>query len=106
MVDWVESDRCVAACGANCRIVRISSDALLVPDFMEKLCSPECYDNCPNITDLYYNHAAGEGSAAAPSDISEYSIGSAFDVLDADPVPVSAKSPASCFNTQEDNPDY
>ncbi|KAK8926476.1 hypothetical protein KSP39_PZI018389 [Platanthera zijinensis] len=61
MVDWVESDRCVAACGANCRIVRISSDALLVLGFMEKLCSPECYDNCPNITDLYYNHAAGEG---------------------------------------------
>ncbi|KAK8926096.1 hypothetical protein KSP39_PZI018390 [Platanthera zijinensis] len=61
MEDWVESDRCVAACGANCRMVRISSDAFLIPGFMEKLCSPEFYGNCPNIIDLYYNHAAGEG---------------------------------------------
>ncbi|KAK8925878.1 hypothetical protein KSP39_PZI018346 [Platanthera zijinensis] len=41
MVDWVESDRCVAACGADRRMVGISSDALLDPGFMEKLCSPE-----------------------------------------------------------------
>ncbi|KAK8925875.1 hypothetical protein KSP39_PZI018345 [Platanthera zijinensis] len=45
----------------------------------------------------------GSVSAAAPSDISEYSIDSAFDVLDADPVPVPAQSPAS---TEEDDPDY
>ncbi|KAJ1437317.1 hypothetical protein SESBI_03644 [Sesbania bispinosa] len=26
-----------------------------------KLCSPACYQKCPNIVDLYFNLAAGEG---------------------------------------------
>ncbi|KAK6155697.1 hypothetical protein DH2020_009945 [Rehmannia glutinosa] len=29
--------------------------------FCRKLCSKECYGNCPNIVDLYFNLAAGEG---------------------------------------------
>ncbi|KAG0467624.1 hypothetical protein HPP92_019204 [Vanilla planifolia] len=61
MVDLVETDECVAACGADRGSVGISSDALLDPHFTEKLCSPQCYENCPNLIDLYYNLAAGEG---------------------------------------------
>ncbi|KAF2315613.1 hypothetical protein GH714_040127 [Hevea brasiliensis] len=29
--------------------------------FTQQLCSPQCYDSCPNIIDLYFNLAAGEG---------------------------------------------
>ncbi|KAH0458249.1 hypothetical protein IEQ34_013564 [Dendrobium chrysotoxum] len=61
LVDWVETDDCVAACGADRRMVGISSDALLDQRFTDKLCSPECYYNCPNMIDLYDNLAAGEG---------------------------------------------
>ncbi|PKA56151.1 hypothetical protein AXF42_Ash015636 [Apostasia shenzhenica] len=174
MVDWVETDECVAACGGDRRMVGISSDALLDQQFTEKLCSPECFESCPNMVDLYYNLAAGEGvilshlcearrtnpvramaelsssgfaaaapadsstpatplpgnaaeapvaaisdyanaanaaapvaalieptSAAAPSDVSEYSADSSFDQLDADPVPVPATSPATMFDDEE-----
>lgn len=31
----------------------ISSDSLLDSHFTNKLCSPHCYDNCPNIVDLF-----------------------------------------------------
>ncbi|KAM2088797.1 hypothetical protein ACFX1T_032830 [Malus domestica] len=41
--------------------VGISSDTLLEPQFMAKLCSAPCYQKCPNIADLYFNLAAGEG---------------------------------------------
>ncbi|CAA0829827.1 PAR1 protein [Striga hermonthica] len=57
----IESDSCVAACGLDRRLVGISSDALLSPEFTATLCSPACYQNCPNIVDLYFNLAAGEG---------------------------------------------
>ncbi|XP_031398349.1 uncharacterized protein LOC116208916 [Punica granatum] len=62
VVGYVESDRCVAACGVDRRSVGISSDAMLEPPFIARLCSPDCYDNCPNIVDLYFNLAAGEGA--------------------------------------------
>merc|ERR1711915_955304 len=42
-------------------MVGISSDALLEPQFTAKLCSPACYQECPNVIDLYFNLAAGEG---------------------------------------------
>ncbi|XP_072960777.1 uncharacterized protein [Typha angustifolia] len=61
MSDWVESDDCVRACGVQRDTVGISSDSLLEPDFTHNLCSPPCYHNCPNIVDLYFNLAAGEG---------------------------------------------
>lgn len=60
--DHVETDRCVKACGVDRNSVGISSDALLEPQFAGKLCSPECHQNCPNIIDLYFNLAAGEGN--------------------------------------------
>ncbi|XAR71714.1 hypothetical protein NMG60_11018111 [Bertholletia excelsa] len=59
--DWVESDECVEACGLDRRALGISSDSLLEPHCTKKLCSPQCYYNCPNIVDLYFNLAAGEG---------------------------------------------
>ncbi|XP_074561433.1 uncharacterized protein LOC141817695 [Curcuma longa] len=61
MKDWIETDECVRACGVSRGAVGISSDALLEPDFAGKLCSAACYQNCPNIVDLYFNLAAGEG---------------------------------------------
>ncbi|KAJ6410825.1 hypothetical protein OIU84_007559 [Salix udensis] len=39
----------------------ISSDSLLESRFAQQLCSPQCYDSCPNVVDLYFNLAAAEG---------------------------------------------
>lgn len=61
MADYIETDECVRACGVDRNSVGISSDALLEPQFTSKLCSPDCYQKCPNIIDLYFNLAAGEG---------------------------------------------
>merc|ERR1712071_139071 len=61
MSEYIENDRCVKACGVDRNSVGISSDALLEPTFTTKLCSPPCYQKCPNIVDLYFNLAAGEG---------------------------------------------
>ncbi|KDP24516.1 hypothetical protein JCGZ_25080 [Jatropha curcas] len=62
MADYIETDQCVKACGVDRNSVGISSDALLEPHFTAKLCSPPCYQKCPNIIDLYFNLAAGEGA--------------------------------------------
>jgi hypothetical protein len=59
--EYIESDKCVEACGVDRKMVGISSDALLEHQFTAKLCSPACYQECPNIVDLYFNLAAGEG---------------------------------------------
>ncbi|XP_042509756.1 uncharacterized protein LOC122085404 isoform X2 [Macadamia integrifolia] len=59
--DWLETDQCIEACGLDRDSLGISSDSLLESRFTQKLCSPRCYDNCPNIVDLYFNLAAGEG---------------------------------------------
>ncbi|KAG9453253.1 hypothetical protein H6P81_006157 [Aristolochia fimbriata] len=61
MAEWIETDKCVNACGVDRNAVGISSDSLLEPQFTTKLCSPACYNSCPNIVDLYFNLAAGEG---------------------------------------------
>ncbi|KAJ1419859.1 hypothetical protein SESBI_14838 [Sesbania bispinosa] len=61
MAEYIETDQCVNACGVDRNSVGISSDALLEPQFTAKLCSPACYQKCPNIVDLYFNLAAGEG---------------------------------------------
>lgn len=59
--DWIETDQCVKACGLDRTTLGISSDSLLESRFTEKLCSPPCYGSCPNVIDLYFNLAAGEG---------------------------------------------
>ncbi|KAG6437147.1 hypothetical protein SASPL_102058 [Salvia splendens] len=61
MSGYIETDQCVKACGVDRGFVGISSDAFLAPEFTASLCSPSCYQNCPNIVDLYFNLAAGEG---------------------------------------------
>ena len=59
--DHIEIDHCVKACNLDRKSLGISSDALLESRFTQKLCSPQCYDSCPNVVDLYFNLAAGEG---------------------------------------------
>ncbi|XP_058761748.1 uncharacterized protein LOC131635164 [Vicia villosa] len=59
--DHIESDRCIKDCDLDRKSLGISSDSLLESRFTEKLCSPQCYKSCPNIVDLYFNLAAGEG---------------------------------------------
>lgn len=63
--ELIETDECVSACGVDRKSVGISSDSLMEPKFTAKLCTPECYQNCPNIVDLYYNLALGEGDLLA-----------------------------------------
>ncbi|CAL9177736.1 unnamed protein product [Musa hybrid cultivar] len=60
-VDWVETEGCIVACGLDRRTVGISSDSLLDANFRRKLCSSECFRGCPNVVNLYFNLAAGEG---------------------------------------------
>ena len=64
--DWVETDECVEACGLDRKALGISSDSLLESHFTHKLCSTKCYDGCPNVVDLYFNLAAGEGTILSP----------------------------------------
>ncbi|KAI3750127.1 hypothetical protein L2E82_20752 [Cichorium intybus] len=61
MWEMIESDECTNACGVDRKSIGISSDSLLDPKLTTKICSTECYENCPNIVDLYYNLALGEG---------------------------------------------
>ncbi|XP_022738325.1 uncharacterized protein LOC111291045 [Durio zibethinus] len=59
--NWIETDQCVKACGLDRKSFGISSDSLLESRFTEMLCSPQCHNSCPNVVDLYFNLAAGEG---------------------------------------------
>lgn len=61
----IETDECVNACGVDRKTVGISSDSLMEPHFTTKLCSTACFQNCPNLADLYFNLAAGEGKFKA-----------------------------------------
>ncbi|KAJ9539642.1 hypothetical protein OSB04_026148 [Centaurea solstitialis] len=61
LTNWIETDECLEACGLDRNILGISSDSLLESQFTRKLCSTRCYDGCPNIVDLYFNLALGEG---------------------------------------------
>ncbi|XP_077240236.1 uncharacterized protein LOC143881124 [Tasmannia lanceolata] len=61
LTNWIESDQCIEACGVDRNSLGISSDSLLESHFTTKLCSCQCYQRCPNIVDLYFNLAAGEG---------------------------------------------
>ncbi|WJX71531.1 hypothetical protein P8452_55515 [Trifolium repens] len=59
--DHIETDQCIKSCGLDRKSFGISSDSLLESSFTQNLCSPQCYKSCPNIVDLYFNLAAGEG---------------------------------------------
>ena len=63
MKEHIETDECIESCGLNRNFFGISSDDLLEPQFVSKLCAPACYQQCPNIVDLYFNLAAGEGKS-------------------------------------------
>ncbi|KAI4347555.1 hypothetical protein L6164_008360 [Bauhinia variegata] len=57
----IETDECIKACGLDRKSLGISSDSLLESRFTQKLCSAQCYQGCPNVVDLFFNLAAGEG---------------------------------------------
>ncbi|KAG7537622.1 PAR1 [Arabidopsis suecica] len=57
----IESDECIKECGLDRKSLGISSDALLESQFTQKLCSVKCLNQCPNVVDLFFNLAAGEG---------------------------------------------
>jgi len=59
--EWIETEECLDACGLDRIVVGLSSDGLMEYKFTSKLCSPQCYNNCHNIINLYFNLAAGEG---------------------------------------------
>ncbi|XP_060219272.1 uncharacterized protein LOC132645988 isoform X4 [Lycium barbarum] len=59
--EYIETDECVGACGVDRQSLGLSSDSLLDSKFISKLCSHQCYNNCPNIVDLYSNLASAEG---------------------------------------------
>jgi len=61
MNELIETEECMKACGVERMTVGMSSDSLAERGFTNKLCSPRCYNNCPNIVDLYFNLSAGEG---------------------------------------------
>jgi hypothetical protein len=50
---YVESDKCINACGVNRMTVGISTDEFFLPGFAETLCSLECQMECINIVDLF-----------------------------------------------------
>ena len=62
VAQWIEDDHCVEVCGVDRKTVGISSDSLAEPRIIASVCSTACYDNCPNIVDLYYNMALAEGA--------------------------------------------
>lgn len=62
VAQWIEDDHCLEACGVDRKTVGISSDSLAEPRIIASVCSTACYDNCPNIVDLYYNLALAEGA--------------------------------------------
>jgi len=59
--ELIETEECMNACGVERMTVGISTDTLAERGFTNKLCAQRCYNNCPNIIDLYFNLAAGEG---------------------------------------------
>ncbi|XP_031126764.1 uncharacterized protein LOC116029030 [Ipomoea triloba] len=61
MSEYIETDKCVKACGVDRKSVGMSSDSLLEPTFTSNLCSPACFNNCPNLIELHFNLFAGEG---------------------------------------------
>ncbi|KAB2622021.1 hypothetical protein D8674_024203 [Pyrus ussuriensis x Pyrus communis] len=61
MAEYIETDECIKACGVDRKAIGISSDTLLDPRVLNKLCSTACYHKCPNIIELYFNMAVGEG---------------------------------------------
>jgi len=61
MKELIETDECMNACGVERMTAGMSTDSLAEHGFTNKLCCPQCYNKCPNIIDLYFNLAAGEG---------------------------------------------
>ncbi|KAL6133135.1 hypothetical protein ACLB2K_065372 [Fragaria x ananassa] len=61
LAGYIETDKCVKACGVDRDAVGISSDAFLEPHFLKNTCTADCYEKCPNLVEPYFNLAAGEG---------------------------------------------
>ncbi|KAK9120617.1 hypothetical protein Syun_018234 [Stephania yunnanensis] len=65
MFNWVETQKCIKACGVERHSIGMSyAELLWQPKFMKSLCCPSCYYECPNIVDLFFNLAVGEVGVA------------------------------------------
>ncbi|KAG8371376.1 hypothetical protein BUALT_Bualt13G0081400 [Buddleja alternifolia] len=105
MREYIESDECVSACGVDKNSFGISSDSLLDSEVTLKLCSPQCYYNCPNIIDLYYNLALAEG-VLLPELCKSQTISSRRSVIQlqssgaaSGPMSAAASAPASAISS-------
>ncbi|KAG4380512.1 hypothetical protein GLYMA_16G187250v4 [Glycine max] len=49
-------------------------NSLMESGFTQNLCFPQCYKSCPNILDLYFDLAAGEGMIDTTTHIVSCSI--------------------------------
>ena len=59
--ELTQTEECIKNCGVERMTVGMSAESLAESVFTEKLCSPRCYNKCPNIIDFYFNVAAGKG---------------------------------------------
>ncbi|GER45158.1 PAR1 protein [Striga asiatica] len=107
LTNYIETEECVTACGVDMRALGISSDSLLDRNFVDKFCSEPCYKNCPNIVDLYFNLAAGEGvyipkfcemqrsgARRGMIELNSYQASDIFSTESLGPSPAPAPSPA------------
>eukprot|EP00258_Populus_trichocarpa_P020365 XP_006388431.2 uncharacterized protein LOC18110135 [Populus trichocarpa] len=103
--ELIEIDECITACGLSRNTVGISSDSLLQPQFLTKLCSKSCSQACPNIVDLYSNLSLAEGvylpNLCASPRRAMYQTRSNGDAAPA-PVSVGALSPESAISGAAD----
>lgn len=61
-----ETDECIAACGVDRKTIDISPEALKELTLVSKLCSPSCYDFCPNIVAFHFDHILNSGTIILP----------------------------------------
>ncbi|XP_020551455.1 uncharacterized protein LOC105167590 [Sesamum indicum] len=96
---YIETNQCMNACGVHREFIGISSEAFLSSEFTARLCSSACYQNCPNIVDLFFNLAVGEGiSLPALCQNQKENHRAILEILSnggATPDPVAAPAPSS-----------
>ncbi|XP_051130488.1 uncharacterized protein LOC127251009 [Andrographis paniculata] len=60
LIGHIETSQCLQSCGMDRQSDGMSSEP---QEFVARLCSPACFNNCPNVIDLFSYLAAGEGTS-------------------------------------------